>query len=76
MFLGLKPTIKMCYSHTPFKTIHRTAHDRSHQNANDRMEKLKWPWERIINRSIEDEADPDEQHFSNKEMYRKFKSVH
>ena len=45
----------------------------SHERSDERREKLRWPWERIINKDIESEPDSDEQHFSNKDMYRKFR---
>ena len=51
----------------------RTAHEHSHERADERHEKLKWPWERIINQELESEPDPEEKQYSNKEMYRKFR---
>ena len=53
--------------------VFRTAHELSHERSDERRERLKWPWERIINKDIDSEPDSDEQHFSNKEMYRKFR---
>nr|XP_022337319.1 uncharacterized protein LOC111133328 isoform X2 [Crassostrea virginica] len=51
-------------------TYHEIAHRRSEQRLNN----LKWPWERLINVSQDDGADdPDAYKFTDKEMYDKYK---
>lgn len=54
--------------------ICRTAHEKSHQHADERLNKLKWPWEREQNGFETDgPADPEEQNYSNKDLYYKYK---
>ena len=61
-----------CLTHHCY-VVCRTAHERAHLHADERMNKLKWPWERAG--AVEDvgEVDEDERHYSNKELYEKFK---
>ena len=55
--------------------IFRTAHEQAHMRAEQRLNNLKWPWERIMNGGVDDvaEANTDEAHFSNKDMYQRYK---
>lgn len=54
----------------------RTAHEIAHQRAEERLNRLKWPWERIENGGFENqEVDENEKNYSNKELYQRFKSV-
>ena len=53
----------------------RTAHEKAHKYAEERLERLKWPWERVVNGGYDEESDEEERQYSNKELYRKFKLV-
>ncbi|ELU06637.1 hypothetical protein CAPTEDRAFT_220130 [Capitella teleta] len=50
-----------------------SAHEIAHQRAEERLNRLKWPWERIEDGGFDNAEDGEEKNFSNKEMYRKFK---
>jgi hypothetical protein len=54
-------------------SVFRTAHEIAHQRAEERLNRLKWPWERIENGGFDNVEDEEERNFSNKDMYRKFK---
>ncbi|XP_064634273.1 doublecortin domain-containing protein 1-like isoform X2 [Lineus longissimus] len=57
-----------------------SAHDRSHQRSERRLENLRWPWERIMEQDENDDLDEEERKkeeaFTSKEMYRKYKPKH
>ena len=48
-----------------------TAHDRAHRLAEQRLNNLKWPWERLVNTG--NDNDPEAQKYTDKEMYEKYK---
>lgn len=50
-----------------------TAHEQAHIKADERLERLKLPWERVVNKSDDEPVDSEEQFFSNKEMYRRYR---
>lgn len=51
-----------------------TAHDRAHRLAEQRLNNLKWPWERLVNTGNDnDDDDPEAQKYTDKEMYEKYK---
>lgn len=51
-----------------------TSHDRAHRLAEQRLNNLKWPWERLINTGNDNEdEDPEAQKYTDKEMYEKYK---
>ena len=51
-----------------------TAHDRAHRLAEQRLNNLKWPWERLVNTGNDnDDNDPEAQKYTDKEMYEKYK---
>ena len=54
-------------------SAYRTAHEKSHQRADDRLNRLKWPWEREEDGGVDDAMDPNEQNFSNKDLYYRYK---
>jgi len=51
------------------KSYHEMAHERSEQRLNN----LKWPWERLVNVNNSFDADPEANKYTDKEMYEKFK---
>ncbi|KAK3103714.1 hypothetical protein FSP39_021266 [Pinctada imbricata] len=51
-----------------------TAHELSHQRAEQRLNNLKWPWERLVNVSQNlDDEDPEAHKYTDREMYEKYK---
>lgn len=51
-----------------------TAHERAHKRSEDRLNQLKWPWERLINAGANFESDdPEAEQYTDKQMYEKFK---
>ncbi|GFN87697.1 LOW QUALITY PROTEIN: doublecortin domain-containing protein 1 [Plakobranchus ocellatus] len=51
-----------------------SAHQRSHARAEERMNTLKWPWERLVNvNNSLDAEDPEASKYTDKDMYEKFK---
>ncbi|XP_064601230.1 doublecortin domain-containing protein 1-like [Liolophura sinensis] len=51
-----------------------TAHERAHKRSEDRLNQLKWPWERLINAGGDFESDdPVAEQYTDKQMYEKFK---
>ncbi|XP_052066407.1 doublecortin domain-containing protein 1-like isoform X1 [Mytilus californianus] len=51
-----------------------TAHDRAHRLADQRLNNLKWPWERLVNTGNDDDDDDPEAHkYTDKEMYERYK---
>ncbi|XP_076116553.1 doublecortin domain-containing protein 1-like isoform X1 [Mytilus galloprovincialis] len=51
-----------------------TAHDRAHRLADQRLNNLKWPWERLVNAGNDDDDDDPEAHkYTDKEMYERYK---
>ena len=54
-------------------SVCRSAHEKSHQWAEERLNRLKWPWERVLNPDLDTQEDEEEKNFSNKDMYRKFR---
>lgn len=52
----------------------RTAHERAHQHSDDWLQMRKWPWERANNNNGNDDDNDEELgHYSNKELYHKYK---
>ncbi|XP_074660217.1 doublecortin domain-containing protein 1-like isoform X2 [Tubulanus polymorphus] len=56
----------------------KSAHDRAHARSDERIQNLKWPWERLVDEPEAAADDPDEiekqKSFSNKELYKKYRS--
>ncbi|XP_061182929.1 doublecortin domain-containing protein 1-like [Saccostrea echinata] len=51
-----------------------TCHEIAHRRSEQRLNNLKWPWERLINVSQDEGSeDPDAYKFTDKEMYDKYK---
>ncbi len=46
-------------------------HEMSHARADERLNRKKWPWQR--EGAAEPGDDGDEQHYSNKQLYHKFR---
>ena len=52
--------------------ILRSHHEMSHKKAEERLNNRKWPWQREGG-GAEEEDDPEAQHYSNKELYHRFR---
>ena len=50
-----------------------TAHERAHEKSEQRLNQLKWPWERLVNVNNSFDNDPEANKFTDREMYEKFK---
>ncbi|RUS69866.1 hypothetical protein EGW08_022372, partial [Elysia chlorotica] len=51
-----------------------SAHQRSHARSEQRMDTLKWPWERLVNvNNSLDAEDPEASKYTDRDMYEKFK---
>lgn len=51
-----------------------TSHEIAHRRSEQRLNNLKWPWERLLNVSQDDGSeDPDAYKFTDREMYDKYK---
>ncbi|KAJ8299403.1 hypothetical protein KUTeg_023463 [Tegillarca granosa] len=52
----------------------KSAHAISHQKSEQRLNSLKWPWERLVNvdKSL-DMEDPEAQKYTDREMYERYK---
>lgn len=72
---GFLSILWVCLGYSWFLFIlHRTYHEIAHRRSEQRLNNLKWPWERLINVSQDDGADdPDAYKFTDKEMYDKYK---
>ncbi|KAL4224512.1 doublecortin domain-containing protein [Mactra antiquata] len=73
---GKPPTIESSGPHTQnvdetsgHKTYHQVAHERSEQRLNN----LKWPWERLVNVNNSFDADPEANKYTDRELYEKYK---
>lgn len=52
----------------------RTAHERAHEHAEQRLNNLKWPWERLVNvNNSMDAGDTEAYKYTDKEMYERYK---
>lgn len=51
------------------KTYHQMAHEKSEQRLNN----LKWPWERLVNVNNSFDNDPEANKYTDREMYEKYK---
>ncbi|GFR98754.1 doublecortin domain-containing protein 5 [Elysia marginata] len=51
-----------------------SAHQRAHARAEERLNTLKWPWERLVNvNNSLDAEDPEASKYTDRDMYEKFK---
>ncbi|CAG5132456.1 unnamed protein product, partial [Candidula unifasciata] len=51
-----------------------TAHQRAHKGSEERLNSLKWPWERLVNVSNSmDMDDPEANKYTDRDLYEKFK---
>ncbi|XP_052801857.1 doublecortin domain-containing protein 1-like [Mya arenaria] len=51
----------------------KSAHERAHEKSEQRLNNLKWPWERLVNVNNSFDTDPEANKFTDREMYEKFK---
>ncbi|XP_053391549.1 doublecortin domain-containing protein 1-like [Mercenaria mercenaria] len=48
-------------------------HQKSHDKSEQRLNNLKWPWERLVNVNNSFDNDPEANKFTDREMYEKYK---
>ncbi|XP_041366917.1 doublecortin domain-containing protein 1-like [Gigantopelta aegis] len=48
-------------------------HTRAHLKSEERLNSLKWPWERLVNATNSDDEDLEAQKYTDKELYEKYK---
>ncbi|KAH3884070.1 doublecortin domain-containing protein 1-like [Dreissena polymorpha] len=51
----------------------KTCHDLAHERSEQRLNNLKWPWERLVNVNNSFDSDPEANKYTDREMYEKFK---
>ncbi|XP_071955234.1 doublecortin domain-containing protein 1-like [Antedon mediterranea] len=51
-----------------------SSHQRSHANSEQRLEGLKWPWERVLNASLDEVTEANQDHSHETEPFTKSKS--
>ena len=51
----------------------RSAHARACERGDQRLNNLKWPWERLVNVNNSFDADPEAEKYTDRQMYEKYK---